>query len=209
MRKVNRGATIPETRPRRGSGRPNLASGVATTMSDAKTSPAPAPTAGPFTAAMIGLGNTSISSSSSLYWTASRYHWSSASLARLLSWTSCRSIPEQNAEPAPVKITARTLRSWCRSSNACFNWTIIQRDSAFRLSARCNTTVPLGTCLRTRIKSSIWNTLQTQQPTLDIQTSRSGIPTQSSRGTQDSVTRDDNRQPVAGHDAADRPGGIR
>ena len=49
--------TIAGTNPLRTSGYPNRASGTAIARSHTVTKPAPPATAGPFTAAMVGLGN--------------------------------------------------------------------------------------------------------------------------------------------------------
>ena len=89
-------------------------------MSLASTSPAPPATAGPFTEAMIGLGSSIICTTSSRYASAGSPHSCCFSASGSLSAAciSCTSMPAQNALPAPVRITARTRFSWCKSSSA-------------------------------------------------------------------------------------------
>jgi hypothetical protein len=53
-------------------------------------------------------------------------------------------MPAQNADPAPVRITARTCFSWCKSLKAWCKSASSCRDSALRFSGRFKIIVPLA-----------------------------------------------------------------
>src|SRR5215469_10646809 len=64
-------------------------------------------------------------------------------------------MPAQNAEPAPVRITALTERCMCRSPSAWLSSPSIARVSALRLAGRLRMMVPAYSCRLIRTRGAV------------------------------------------------------
>ncbi len=95
------------TNPMRTSVKPNRAAGVARVKSQSVASPVPPAMAGPFTAAIVGTGNSYRATNSRASRSASA-RCSAGVLSRIVC-NSDRSSPEQKASPAPVSNQCATL----------------------------------------------------------------------------------------------------
>src|ERR1700722_13179600 len=130
MRKTE---TTAGRKPMRTSGYPNFASGTAMVKSHIVARPQPPAIAGPFTAAMVGLGKLQIRRKRRARRSASSR--CSTGDCDASAFKASRSMPEQNALPAPVRIKTRAgLAS--TSSKAERSSTIISGEIALRFSGR-------------------------------------------------------------------------